>query len=240
MVAVAIVAAAVVGLLFLRSGDSGPPKAVIVDQLSLTANNPQFAAEARALLQAAGYQVDYFPGYLVTVDFYRELPERGYDLVLVRAHAGRHLRGDGAFTEETALFSAEPYSTTAHVDDQREGRVAKAVYDLADEEAYFSIRPSFVRRSMKGNFDGATVVLMGCDVLRGEQLAKAFRERGAGAVIGWDGPVSADHTDAATLSLLRHHLTQGLSVQDAAAQAMEELGPDPYYGASLLSEPPSG
>jgi hypothetical protein len=238
---VAIVAGVVALSAFLllgSDGTDGPPRAVIIDQLELTVPNPDFAREATAQLEAAGYRVDYVPGADVTVDYYRELPKRGYDLVLVRAHAGRHQAADGEFTEETALFSAEPYSTSAHVQEQRDGRVTQVLYNEEDEETYFGVAPAFVRHSMKGDFGDAVVVLMGCDVLRGEQLAKSFVNKGAGVVVGWDGPVSADHTDAATLRLLQAWLGGGVSVQEAAAAVMNELGPDPYYGASLLAEPP--
>ena len=88
---------------------------------------------------------------------------------------------------------------------------------------------------MRGGFDGANVVLMGCDVLRGEQLAAAFVDKGAGVVVGWDRPVTAAHTDAATLSLLRRYLVEGQSFEEAAAAASAELGPDPYYEGVLLS-----
>lgn len=240
-----------VGLLFLAGlliytlvgREAGPPRAVIVDQLSLTAPNPAFAEEATAALERAGYEVDYVPGEQVSVDFYRNLPKRGYDLVLLRAHAGRHLRGDGEETENVALFTSEPYIPTRHVEEQRDGRLTIGAFereDLGGAEAYFAIPAEFVESSMKGGFGGAAVILMGCDVLRGELLAEAFVGKGAAAVVGWDGPVSASHTDAATLNLLQHYLLEDLPVQEAAAAAMAEVGPDPFYDSVFLSYPTGG
>ena len=56
--------------------------------------------------------------------------------------------------------------------------------------------------------------------------------------MGWDEAVTASHTDAATLSMLRHMMDEELSVEDAAEAAMAEVGPDPYYDSVLLSYPP--
>src|SRR3989304_7907679 len=49
----------------------GPPKAAIVDQLSLTYPNPDFVQDATDTLQLAGYQVEYFPGEETDVGFYQ-------------------------------------------------------------------------------------------------------------------------------------------------------------------------
>ena len=70
------------------TANDGVKRAVIVDQLSLTQPNPEFISDARGTLAAAGYTVEYIPGEDVTVDIYRSLPDRDYDLVLLRVHAG--------------------------------------------------------------------------------------------------------------------------------------------------------
>ncbi len=79
-------------LVLFRGGgdeDEGPPKAAIVDQLSLTVPNPDFARDARATLEQAGYEVDYYPGEDVTVDFDRQFPFLNYDVIVFRSHADR-------------------------------------------------------------------------------------------------------------------------------------------------------
>ncbi len=80
--------------------------AVIVDQLSLTVPNPDFVAEATALLETGGYTVDYILGKDVTVEAYRGLPAAGYDFVLLRAHSARLLEGE-ALGDDVALFTGE-------------------------------------------------------------------------------------------------------------------------------------
>ena len=84
-----------------------PPKhAVIVDQLSLTQPNPAFAREATALLEGAGYVVDYYPGRDASVELYRNLPALGSDFVLLRVHSARREEPTGV-TDEAVLFTAE-------------------------------------------------------------------------------------------------------------------------------------
>jgi hypothetical protein len=241
-VAVAVLAAAG-GLAFaiLRDGDDdrGPPSAVIVDQLSLTAPNDNFLSSARDALEGAGYRVDYVPGEQVTVEYYRNLPAQGYDIVLVRAHAGRRVTADELSAD---LFTSEAYDSDRHVEDQEAGRLKIGTYDedAPLSEALFTIPAEFVSESMRGDFDGATVVLMGCDVLAGSALAAAFVDRGARAVVGWDDSVSAAHTDSATLVFLQNLLDRALPPEAAAAAAADEVGPDPYYGATLISYPAGG
>ncbi|GAG23053.1 unnamed protein product, partial [marine sediment metagenome] len=77
------------GLLLSGVVGGGPsgPRAVIVDQLSLSQRNPDFTASATDILEQADYTVDYFPGEQVTVDFYRNLPTHGYDLIILRVHS---------------------------------------------------------------------------------------------------------------------------------------------------------
>lgn len=222
-------------------GPEPGPTAAIVDQLSLTYPNPDFAESAAATLAGADYQVDYYLGDKATVGFFRGLPSHGYDVLIFRAHAGRFVDPDGTKLGETGIFTSELYSTTKYVDEQRQGRLSTAHYEREDstqDGEYFAIMPDFVRSSTTGNFGGAIVILMGCDVLAGESLAGAFIENGAAAVVGWDGVVSPNHTDAVTERLLKHLLTEELSVEDAVSQTMAELGPDPYYGSVLLSYPP--
>jgi hypothetical protein len=229
-------------------GDAGAPDvldAVIVDQLAQTDANPGFVASVTATLEGAGYRVDYVAPHDVTVDYYRELPGRGYDLVVVRAHSGIVQNGEGE--GDSFLFTTERYSQGQHVDEQRDRRLVEAVLStdltepsvpLADLPRYFGIGPEFVRSSMNGRFGGALVVVMGCNGLSSNTLAEALVERGAAEVTSWDGLVSAAHTDAATEQLLGLVFAEGMPVEEAVAAVREDLGPDPFYGSSLLAYVP--
>lgn len=105
----------------------------------------------------------------------------------------------------------------------------------ADRRPYLGLGAHFIRDHLRGRFrDDAVVVLMGCDTLRGRGLSEAFLTRGARAVIGWNGPVSAAHTDRSTAALLAHYAAHG-SVADAVRSAMTVVGPDPTSGAYLVA-----
>ncbi|MDZ4278362.1 MAG: hypothetical protein U1B78_04410 [Dehalococcoidia bacterium] len=227
--------AAVVGWLVLggsEEGPEGPPRAAIIDQLSMTIPNPSFVDEATTKLERASYVVDYYPGDRVTVDFMRRLPAYGYDLILLRMHSDR-LQGEwrGQQIDEAVLFSGEPFDETKYLDDRNEARLTRARYLTGDEEL-FGISPDFLYDRMLGDFDGATVIAMGCDGLSTTRMAEAFIDKGAGAFIGWDELVSASHTDAA-IDVLLQHLTSGLPAEAAVERTMADVGPDPAYDSEL-------
>ena len=124
--AVALVGVAIVGGLLLHNalpdGDPppGPKRASVVDQLSLTQPNPTFAQTASDLLEQAGYAVDYYSGQEVTVEFYRNLPTHGHDLLILRVHSGM-ARDYGEPTGYVSLFSGEPYSETKYAAEEAAG-----------------------------------------------------------------------------------------------------------------------
>lgn len=235
---VAAAAAFLLPAAFGRARGPQSPKAAIVDQLSLTRPNTAFGATATAILEGAGYEVDYYPGEEVTVDFYRNLPGRGYDLLVLRNHSARRPNILASrLPDEAALFTAEPYDRERYVDDQDTLRLVKVSYDVG-EEVFFGVRSDFVTSSMRGDFDGAVIILMGCNGLTTDRVAAAFVGKGAKAVIGWSDLVSDTHTDEATESLLRHLVGDGETIGGAVEAASDDVGPDSTYGSSLKLYPP--
>lgn len=247
LVAVALVGGVVAaGLAFSGvfggAGGAAPKTAAIVDQLSLTQPNPDFAEEASTLLQQAGYTVDYYPGEQVTVEFYRNLPTHDYGLIILRVHSGlvaeRNTEtGDVTPQEYVSLFTGEPYDETRYVDEVKPGPLGIAPLGVARHyeggAPYFAVGLTFIKNLMHGRFHKTLVILMGCDGLRSERTGQAFLDKGASAFVSWSQPVSASHTDAATLRLLEKLLVDGLGVGDAVTQTAAEVGPDPVYGAEL-------
>lgn len=239
--ALIVVMAGAIALLLTAGGDDsaandGVKRAVIVDQLSLTNPNPDFISEARGTLAAAGYTVDYVSGENVTVDIYRSLPDRGYDLVLLRVHAGittevNAATGERTGTEYVSLFTGEAYDEGKYSDEQL-NRLGKARYD-ENSDPLFGIGPAFVDDSMRGDFGGALIVMMGCDGLRSQRTAEAFLDRGASAFVSWSKPISASHTDTATGILLQRLLIDELTVEEAVTQTAAEVGPDPVFEGEL-------
>ena len=214
------------------------PRAAIVDQLSLTQPNPTFVDTVTEILKESGYAVDYHPGEEVTVEFYRSFPAQPYDLIIYRVHSALG-REDGEPADWVTLFTSDSYRESWYVDEQKTRRLSKVSY-YEDGPPYFGIMPDFVRSSMKGNLRGSTVVLMGCDGLATDTIAKALVDKGAKAVVSWNGLVTGDHTDAAAEQLLRHLATERLPLGEAVRKTAAEIGPDPAYGSVLRLYPPEG
>lgn len=220
-------------------GEDGPPTAAIVDQLAFNIRNEDFVREATGLLEQAGYEVHYYPSDRVDVDFYRELPSKGYDFILFRAHADRleATADDGTKFDDVVLFTTEPYDKNKYVSDQANNSLVIAKYSQEGDE-YFGVAPQFFEGA-RGDFDGATVVVMGCEGFLTERTAQAFVEdMGADAYISWNETVSAPHTDEATEVLLRHMLIEKKAAPDAVALTMADVGPDPIFGSKLEAYPP--
>jgi len=246
LVILLVAAAGAIGGIVWRSWGDPParPRAAIIDQLALTDANPDFVASATRHLESAGYVVDYYPAEAVTVDFYRDLPRRGYSFIVLRSHTSDYRPELNQATRgvtdvpSTGLFTNETYSTQTHLQDQRAKRLMVDRY--ADREIawqYFGITPDFIKFSTGGRFADTTIVLMGCAGLKTDDLAQAFIAKGAKELVSWDSAVTAQHTDAATENLLEHLLDQWLEPREAIASTMEEVGPDPAFGSRLLVYP---
>jgi hypothetical protein len=217
----------------IPSKNSHTLKAAIVDHLSLSHPNQAFVKECSDILKKAGYAVDYHKGEEVTVEFYRNLPALEYDLIVFRVHSAyihKYL--------SLSMFTSEPYSKERYVQEQLRNRVARGFiepYHQGDPD-YLAITDKFVRYSMQGSFKDTIIIMMGCTGIK-KAMASAFLEKGAKAYIGWNGLVSANHTDAATTRLLRNLLLEGKTIAQSVAQTMKEVGYDAQYKSMLLFWP---
>lgn len=214
---------------------SSEPRAAIVDQLSLTYPNQTFVQTATNMLKNAGYAVDYIPGENVTVNYYRNLPAYNYKIVILRVHAG-------IWPEMHAIsfFTSETYSESKYTADQLAFYLGRAIFPNSttnEEPGYFAITANFVKHAMKGSFNDTTVIMMGCYGLEYPSMAEAFIEKGAHVYIGWNGTVSADHTDEATIDLLKHLILEKQAIGQAVENTMKEIGEDPTYKSPLTYYP---
>ena len=214
---------------------SSQPKAAIVDHLSLTAPNQTFIETATDTLKKAGYTVDYYPGEQVTVEFYRNLPTHGYDLILLRVHSAITV-GSGPIQHSLGLFTCEVRSKTKYVYEQLTDQLVGAKFPN-EETMYFGISPLFVTRSMKGTFQDTPIIMMGCDGLAYATMAEAFIQKGAKVYISWTGDVLASHTDQATTQLLKHLLTEKQTIEQAVTETMKKVGSDPTHKSQLTYYP---
>ena len=196
---------------FLVPRSGGSLEAAIVDQLSIEANlvNNAFVEECTSLINAHGFDVKYYEGETVTIDFYRNLPSKSSKILVLRAHSS--LRGD---TTSVDLFTSEPFSQARAEDAYFEyvinDHISKAVFDVRPppNNTFFAIGPSFVTDVMQGEFDDSLIILMGCVSLNQTTMAEALVNKGARVVIGWTKKVDLSDTDASTLQLLNYLLAE--------------------------------
>jgi hypothetical protein len=244
---IAVASLIVVSLLAVYSFHNQPNngfKATIIDQLSSMTEftNATFVKAANNTLNTAGYQVTYYKGSDVNVEFYRRLPQNGYRILVFRVHSALRLN-DTKLIAPLDFFTSEPYSD-AYMTDQKLGRLDKVTYNVTSDYWYFGIPPKFVTGDMSlwGDFQNATVILMGCNgldgQLRSQSMLQALVYIGAKVVIGWNASVSMPHTDIATERLLYHLLVENKTVRVAVNETNHEIGPDtPPYKNELLYYP---
>jgi len=206
-------------------------RAAIVDQLSVLNTNSVFLEQLTQELNGYGLEVDIFKGEEITVEFYRELPTLDYQLIIFRAHSGL-LSSEEGVVRVTTLFTNEPYSEVKHIGEQLANRVAKARIGK-DHPMIFSIKDSFVRKSMENSFDNTVIIMMGCSCIAIQDLAEAFMDKGASIYLAWDATVGLGYVDRATIYLFQQLCSQNLLVVDAVNATMDEIGADPLFGARL-------
>jgi len=204
-------------------------KAAIVDQLGLKNPNPAFINEAKLILGRGGFQVDVYPPEAVTISLYKTISTKGYRLIVFRVHMGVN---DEASDKPVGLFTTEPYNQFDYQVEQLRDWVASAKAYGANE-VLFAVSPKFIKEATVLDYPGSIIILSGCFGLYSKPLPQAFLDRGASAILGWDGLVGIDYVNKATLSLLRALCLEKLSIKEAVDEVMREIGPDPEHGSRL-------
>jgi len=190
-----------------------------------------FTSSAVELFESAGYEVDVLRGESVSVESIKGI-SGGYTVVVLRVHSS-------IYRERVWFFTGERYRQGRYVLEQLLDEVHPA-RPTTESEFLFAVGADFVLRFLEDGFDGALIVVMGCDGLSSQDLAMAFTENGAVAYVSWDGPVSLEHTDEATLALLRGLVVGGMCLGDAVSYSLGLVGPDPVYSSSLCFFPEEG
>ena len=218
-----------------------PPKAAIIDQLFLLEPNQAFIEKTTEMLESYGFQVDLWQGKEVTVDFYRELPEYDYQLIVFRVHSGLLLalvHSQVIPSETTYLFTGEAYTTSKYVAEQLTDRVTNAMM-TTEYPLVFAINSEFIKTDLKGSFDNTAIIMMGCESYYFDDMAEAFIEKGASVYLGWNSFVSLDYVDDATLNLVSNLCTENMTVAEGVDTTMTDVGYDPYFRAYLKYCPAS-
>ena len=210
-------------------------KAAIVDQLGLRNLNPAFINEAKLILGRGGFQVDVYPPEMVTVNLYKTISTKGYRLIVFRVHMGVN---EEANDKPVGLFTTEPYSQFNYQVEQLKDWVASAKA-YGTNEVLFAVSPKFIKEATILDYPGTIIILSGCFGLYSKALPQAFLDRGASAILGWNGLVDVNYVDEATLSLLKALCLKKLSIKEAVKAVMHEIGPDPTHKSKLSYYPPT-
>ena len=64
-------------------------------------------------------------------------------------------------------------------------------------------------------------------------MTNFFILKGASAYLGWDSSFGLDYVDQATANLITNLCDKGMTIEQAVDRTMDEVGPDPDYGAYL-------
>jgi len=231
--------------LFLPTGcppaqDDSIPKAAIVDQLAVMELNQEFLEQVTAELEACGFEVDVYSGEEVNVKLYRRLPEYGYKLIIFRAHAGLLQAEESGevvgVKQATYLFTAEEYRQSRYIVEQLDDQLLPAEMEM-EYPLVFAVNSRFIMESMAGRFDDTLIIMMGCSGAHLEDMSNAFILKGASTYMGWGGSVSLDYVDRAAANLIANLCTRGMTINEAAAKTMAEIGPDPVWDADLRFHP---
>lgn len=230
---------------------SSPPEVAIVDQLSSIPGqqNQTFVNACINILEEGGLTWAYHKGEEVTVNFYRKLPSYGTSLIILRVHSAIMKTAEG-IVSVLGLFTSERYSPEAAQKYSEEiladpPRLVRAFFTEGGEE-YFGIVPSFINKSMEGKFKDTVIIMMGCEGLgymnnltrvTYTDMADAFIRKGAEVYIGWDAPVSVNHTDQATVNLLQSLILHKRTIKEAVDQTNYDVGSDPTYNSTLQYYP---
>jgi hypothetical protein len=211
--------------------NGGELKAVIVDQLSSVKENQAFVKNVTEELENYGFEVDLYQWDDVDVDLYGQLATRGYKLIIFRAHSG--LLAENEVTQDrTVLFTNEEYSQLKHYPEQLNDQLVMARVGEGFP-MLFGIPPKFIAEAMKGRFDDAVIIMMGCSGLFVRDLAEAFADKGASAYVGWNGSVELYYVDEATPYLVQQLCSGNLTIKEAVDNTMSAIGPDPVHKAGL-------
>lgn len=208
-------------------------KAAIIDQLSEDFRNQTFVNSVTTILEEYNFTVTYYDYTKTKVDFFRGLAKGDYGIIILRLHSA--LRKDGSAID---FFTSERYVSDKYEELLDEGLLVKGELNYSGTiKEYFAFTPTFVER-LEGSFPKSIVVAMGCQTLNKtvkQQMAEAFRDKGAKAYIGWSSWVSVSHSDKEILKLMERLLHENKTIREA----VEKASRDPYWMTQLDFYPES-
>jgi hypothetical protein len=210
------------------------PKAAIIDQLSsshLSSGsqypNQTFVDLARSLLGQRFDTIDYYSDN-GSVENYKQLPSRGYKVIVWRAHSALNL--DAKYM---AISTSERELQTGYDQYIQNGQLT--LCNITDDPyLYYAINPKFIREVMSGRFEDTVIIMMSCNGLKADytETAVAFQDKGAKVLISWDGWISSPDNDDATAHLLNYLVAENNTIGDAVSKIPTSSSPE--FGPSTL------
>ena len=206
------------------------PKAIILDNLHLDELSPSgetipFVNETRKLLEGVGVAVEYVGVEDVTLEVYQNLAK--YNLVILRVHSGILVEDDDE--KIVCFFSSEELSKQKfrkYNDWFEKKYLANATLELPNgtKKSFIGVKPNFIKNCLNGEFQDSIIIAMGCNSLESYSMARAFvDDRKALAYIGWTSDVTVNHTDSATLGLLKNFFENNETIEEAR-RAWQDYG----------------
>jgi hypothetical protein len=202
-------------------------KAAIIDQLSSSHlapisrhPNQTFINFAKNSLDQRFDAVDYYSDN-ATVENYRQLPSKGYKLIVWRAHSALDL--DSAYV---AISTSEKDGPVKYDQYMLEGKLTLCQI-TNDTNKYFAINPKFIREAMTGRFEDTVIILMSCNGLNDKYLgtAQALQGKGAKVLISWNEWIDSDNNDDAVTQLLGYLIDENNTISEAVRKIHEYDSP---------------
>jgi len=222
---------------FFRGNPEGP-RAIILDNLRLDGQSPSgenipFVRETRELLEDIGVKVDYVGVKDVTLEVYQNLAK--YNLVILRVHSGILVEDNKKIV---CFFTSEPLPENPDKYGEwfSKGYLANATLELHDDgtkKHFIGVKPDFISNCLNGEFENSIIIAMGCNSLESYSMARAFVNKGALVYIGWTSDVTVNHTDSATLGLLKSFFEKNETIEEA----IDKASADRRTGARLTYYP---
>lgn len=229
VIASIIIVGFTLSFMFMQTPNRFSLKAAIIDQLGEYSANEAFVINVTNMLTTAGFSVTYYESKDVNVTFFSGLAKGDYGIIILRVHSAK--RVDNTTVD---FFTSEEFSLSKYPQMIDQGLLTKGSYDWEPNSYYFSITPKFIE-NLEGRFPKSVVIAMGCWSLEEglEEMADAFRKKGAEVYFGWTEEVGVDHTDNETIKLLRVLLTENKTV----ATAVRSVSPDVTFGSEMKYYP---
>ena len=155
---------------------------LLVDNLSEI--NDDFRTDLEALCSENNYELVVKND--ADVNFFKKF-NGTFSLIILRLHSTNQ-------NNITWLFTNEEYQANKYILEQLAGEIHSARVDYSSRVC-FVLSSYYIRHYLTEKIKADCVILMGCNGLDRDDMAKAWIDAGALSYVGWKGDVSINKTD---------------------------------------------